>query len=93
MSKHRLTQTQRIILSAAASHLGLVRFGPGDRKGTRIARRDEIGVPVVIAYQTPQVFLAQRGLLVRYGNDVQLYRITDAGREALDHAPALDRIF
>lgn len=82
MSK-RLTRTQKIILEAAASNdRGLVRFGPGDRRGTRVVRLDGLGVPMIIAYAMPEYFLRARGLLAPYGNERHTYQITDAGRAA-----------
>lgn len=79
----RLTSTQRIILTAAAtSSTGSVTFGAGDRKGTRVAGHDKLGRPVIKAYQTPEYFLVKRGLL-SVTNERHCYCITDAGREAI----------
>jgi len=83
-----LTRTQRIILLAARDAPGgLVEFARGDRKGTRIASRDALGVPLVVAYQNPEHFLKVRGLLAA-GNAPHTYRITELGRSVL--ATALD---
>lgn len=80
----RLTKTQKIILSAALSHeRGLVRFAPGDRRGTRVVRHPGHDIPLIIAYATPEYFLKARGLLVPYGNERHVWRITDAGRASI----------
>ena len=85
MSRQRLTKTQRLILGAAAQHRrGLVKFGPGDRVGTRIARYEgEDKVPVIIAYGYPAWFLKARGLLKPAGNDPNTYQVTDKGQDAV----------
>ena len=81
-----LTPTQVLILTAASScSSGAVGFGAGDRRGSRVARYDDMGRPWIIAYSTPQYFLKGRGLLVQ-ANEPHVYRITDAGRAML--APA-----
>lgn len=78
-----LTKTQRIILLVARDAPGgLVKFGRGDRRGTRVASRDAMGVPLIIAYSHPEFFLKGRGLLAP-GNAPHTYRITDLGRSAL----------
>lgn len=78
-----LTRTQHIILDeAACSPTGSVVFARGDRKGTRIARVDELDRPVIVAYSSPEYFLVQRGLL-EAANERHVYRITAAGRVAV----------
>lgn len=91
MAKSRITTTQRFFLTTAArQERGLIRVGPGDRKGTRIARYDAAGVPVIIAYQTPEWFLLARKMLTPYGNERGVYQITDAGRAAISEEPSHD---
>jgi len=78
-----LTPTQVLILTAAArSSSGAVGFGAGDRRGSRVAKYDDMGRPWIIAYSTPQYFLKCRGLLVQ-ANEPHVYRITDEGRAML----------
>src|SRR5258707_571718 len=58
-----LTDTQYIILDAAErSPTGSVVFGAGDRRGTRVARIDDLGRPMIVAYSSPEYFLIARGL-------------------------------
>lgn len=79
-----LTKTQKIILlTARDAPGGVVAFGRGDRNGTRVATRDEMGVPLIIAYQRPEIFLQRRGLLAA-ANARHHYRITDLGRAVLE---------
>lgn len=84
MTWRNLTQTQRIILAAAAAApTGRVGFYAGDRKGTRVARHDAAGTPWIIAYGRPEGFLKARGYLTRDGvNEPHVWRITDAGHAA-----------
>lgn len=82
----KLTKSQRIILEAARDHGGLVMFGAGDRRGTRISGiAKETGVPVITAYSNPEYFLKRRGLLKPAGGNFTrwVYRITEAGLAAL----------
>lgn len=76
----RLTPTQRFILLVAAKH-PIVQFGAGDRKGTRVVGHTDTGVPVIVAYQTPEYFMLRRKLLMR-ANAPHQYQITDTGRKA-----------
>lgn len=87
-----LTHTQRVILNEAQGHeRGLVRMGAGDRKGTRRAGWDSMGVPIVIAYSEPEFFLKGRGFLRSYGNDRHVYQITDAGLDAMARTKTLGK--
>lgn len=81
----RLTPTQKIILKAAAENgRGLVDFGPGDRRGTRVAGYRQLdGTPIIIAYAWPEVSLVSRKLLRPYGNERHRYEITNAGLDAV----------
>jgi hypothetical protein len=78
----KLTKTQTFILKAAAvSPTGSVGFYAGDRKGTRIARTDDLGRPWIVAYGSPEWFLCARKLLEK-SNEPHVYALTDAGRAA-----------
>lgn len=84
MRRPRLTKTQTFILrTACANPAGLVKFGRGDRKGTRVAGRDQLDIPITVAFGVPEYFLVVRRLLERYGNEPHQYRITLAGRVAI----------
>lgn len=84
LKRKGLTETQSIILqAAAASPSGSVGFGAGDRRGTRVVNIDEMGRPWIIAYSTPEHFMVGRKLLERT-NERFVYRITPAGRAALE---------
>ncbi len=88
LKRKGLTATQSIILqAAAASPSGAVGFGAGDRRGTRVVKIDDMGRPWIIAYSSPEFFLAGRGLLAK-SNEPYVYRITDAGRAAIAKAEA-----
>lgn len=87
-----LTHTQRFILNTAQGHeRGLVRFGPGDRRGTRLYGHDKTGIPVVIAYSNPETSLKARGFLKPFGNERWTYQITDAGLDAMARTKTLGR--
>lgn len=78
----KLTPTQRIILDAAAeAPNGTIVMAVPDRKGTRVAYKDSLGRPMIVAYGTPEVFLVTRGFL-RRGNEPFTFQITDEGRKA-----------
>lgn len=82
----KLTPTQRIILEAAAKATdGVIVMGYPDRKGTRVARQDAMGHPIIIAYGSPEMFLKSRGFLEPSPARPHAYRITDLGRKALTH--------
>jgi hypothetical protein len=78
----QLTKPQRLILdTAAAAPGGIVIMGQPDRKGCRVAGEHN-GHPVIIAYQSPEYFLQQRGLLEHSDAAKYAYRITAEGRKA-----------
>lgn len=82
----RLTKSQRIILEAARDYDGLVMFGAGDRRGTRISGiTRETGIPIITAYSNPEYFLKSRGLLKPAGGNFTrfVYRITEEGLAAI----------
>jgi hypothetical protein len=78
-----VTPTQRFILATARdSKSGMIQFGAGDRKGTRIVQEQRDGTPLIYAYGSPEYFMQGRWLDRVEGQNFR-YRINAAGREAI----------
>jgi hypothetical protein len=81
--KPHLTRNQHNVLLVANDHeLGEVEFGPPSPVSFAMSVEGER--PIVFAYGVPQYFLSRRGYLEKTEED-RVYRITEAGRQALQH--------